>query len=173
MSAQPTKTVRRALLEFGLIVLGVLTALGVDEWRAGLEERALERSYLVRLEGDLLSDSAALVSQGFLNFRGTMLDRLSEASGALRSGEMTVDTVAGIIARTTQLGWFFSPPNSATFDELRSTGAFNLIGVRTCERRSRGTTSAGPSVRPRFKPAFPSSQRSPTNLSLEPPIATS
>ena len=48
-------TARRLLLEFFVIVMGVLTALGVDEWRTQLAEEAREGEIL----GDLLDEFRA------------------------------------------------------------------------------------------------------------------
>ena len=48
--------VRRLVGEFGVIVLGVLVALGVDDWEEGRRDRALERSLLGRMEAELLVD---------------------------------------------------------------------------------------------------------------------
>ena len=46
--------------EFIIIVLGVLGALAVDEYREGRIERELEREYLLGFQADLRRDSAAL-----------------------------------------------------------------------------------------------------------------
>ena len=55
-----TATLRKALLEFAVIVLGVLVALGVDQWNGSRQDRARETDYLGRLAADLRLDTAAL-----------------------------------------------------------------------------------------------------------------
>lgn len=51
---------QRLLGEFVVIVVGVLVALAVDEWRSTRSDRALEQQYLERLEGDLTRTRSAL-----------------------------------------------------------------------------------------------------------------
>ena len=46
----------RALGEFLIIVVGVLAALAVDEWRGERESRKLESAYLARLQADIKRD---------------------------------------------------------------------------------------------------------------------
>ena len=47
----------RWLAEFFLIVLGILTALAVDDWKQGREDRALERYILAGVREDLRRDT--------------------------------------------------------------------------------------------------------------------
>ncbi len=46
-------SVKRALVELGIIVLGVGLALAADSWREGLADRRTEREYLQRLRLEL------------------------------------------------------------------------------------------------------------------------
>lgn len=55
-----TKTWSRLAAEFCVIVVGVLVALAVDEWRDTAAEERQSAFYLEALEGDLLADSASL-----------------------------------------------------------------------------------------------------------------
>ena len=57
----------RLAAEFVVIVIGVLVALGVDQWIDALDDRAREREYTVRLRGDLVADTLrfAGVEQAF------------------------------------------------------------------------------------------------------------
>jgi hypothetical protein len=56
------RTVRRSLAEFTVIVIGVLVALGVDDWRQTGEERRIERQAYVQLLEDLRLDSTDLAN---------------------------------------------------------------------------------------------------------------
>ena len=113
---------QRLIGEFLIIVLGVLAALAVDQWRQGAQERALEVEYLVRLERDLLRDSASAATTLDGTNRGrASLDRaleLIDTSGVLDSVGTYVSVAVG------------APPPLATqptFDELLSTGSLRLI----------------------------------------------
>lgn len=53
MAVSEPRSWQRLLSEFVVIVVGVLVALAVDEWRDTRSDRALERQYLDRLQGDL------------------------------------------------------------------------------------------------------------------------
>ena len=46
---------RTEVTEFFAVVLAVVVGLAADEWRQGFQDRALERTYLERLEADLVS----------------------------------------------------------------------------------------------------------------------
>jgi hypothetical protein len=50
----------RALGEFLVIVIGVLMALAVDDWREQRESRTNERHLLSVMAGDLVQDSASI-----------------------------------------------------------------------------------------------------------------
>ncbi len=53
-------TARRLVAEFVLILAGVLTALFVDTWWKGRDERDLERAYLAQLLTDMRANELAL-----------------------------------------------------------------------------------------------------------------
>ena len=55
------ETARRLFSEFAVIVLGVLVALGVDDWRQFRADRALEDLLLTRLAGELVLDEQDVV----------------------------------------------------------------------------------------------------------------
>jgi hypothetical protein len=48
----------RLAAEFTVIVVGVLVALGVDGWVAGLDERDQESAYLAGLRADFVKNRA-------------------------------------------------------------------------------------------------------------------
>ncbi len=51
---------KRSLTEFVVIVVGVLSAFAVDDWRQGLEEGQIQLDALVQLQSDLEQDSIDL-----------------------------------------------------------------------------------------------------------------
>lgn len=78
----------RVLLEFVVIVAGVLTALAVDQWRQSREEHVQEQELLRSLEADLATDS--------MDFA-----RLpSKALGRVRAAEVLIRTFRPDLPRT-------------------------------------------------------------------------
>ena len=47
---------RYAVTEVMLITLGILLALGIDQWRDSEADRAMEADYLARFQQDLATD---------------------------------------------------------------------------------------------------------------------
>lgn len=115
----------KTLTEFLIIVVGVLAALGVDEWRGEREDRTLEASYLQRLRVDINRDLATFAAEAIglekkAAFLQSLIDRTTEQQfeenpRALMEAKVT-SSFRGVpaVVRT-------------TFDELLSTGRLALI----------------------------------------------
>jgi hypothetical protein len=124
------KGLGRLLSEFLVIVLGVLVALGVDEWREALSDRSLETQYLQRVEDDLrkgrvvldamrrkhdgASRNADLVMPYLLGHAELPGDTTTFLAALYRSGRSLAATFPGEFPRT-------------TVQELQSTGRLGLI----------------------------------------------
>jgi hypothetical protein len=133
----------RALGEVGVIVLGVLIALGVDQWRERRQEDSLELQYLRNLTTDVQQDLARIdVLEGRTWNRVVgatrLLDELGEDSSMGENqpelGGRSLDELRAAVADMTlatavsQAGRvFILDTSSPTFDELRSTGHLRLI----------------------------------------------
>jgi hypothetical protein len=110
--------------EFVVIVLGVLVALAVDEWREVRAERAREVGYYRALLGDLDRD---LAEYDFaIEFTGVSLDAardvLSVIEGRARAGE---GSLAEALRRAS---WVNYPAwSSGTMDELLGSGSIRLL----------------------------------------------
>ena len=118
--AEPT----RLVAEFLVIVIGVLVALGVDEWRENARDRASEAQYVERLISELVRDS-------------------SEMALAIRIGTRKVAGIDRVLGRLSDAAWVRERPSAAfpdltyayarpelqttTFDELRGAGGLSLI----------------------------------------------
>lgn len=120
------ETVGRLLLELGVVVVGILIALGVDRLNQGRLDRVSERSYLRALAGDLEADTVAL--GGLIR---SMRDRRAAAGRVLGLLEGPVDTAPDPAALAWDLnyaGWVTSfEPTDFTYRELMSTGGLALI----------------------------------------------
>lgn len=116
-------------LDFVVVVIGILIAVQVTEWSEARRDRALEREYLVRLHADLESMLAAR-SEGSsaAQWNETRLAQQQIVLDALRSGVLREEQRADF---ETGLAWFGFvggvEVQRATIEELRSTGAMNLI----------------------------------------------
>ena len=122
----------RLAAEFFVIVVGVLVALGVDQWRDSVNDRAAEAEYLERLLVDLRQDSITISS-----------DRAQGAAKAVDL-ERLIENLRdpARVRRQPSLAWpnlsrTFARPNlqTTTFDELTTTGG--LVLIENKELRSR------------------------------------
>lgn len=122
----------RLAAEFLVIVVGVLVALAVDQWRESINDRTAEAEYLDRLLIDLRQDSG-MVS-------GDRAQGAAKAVDLQRVLENLRDP--DIVRRQPSLAWpnlsrTFARPNlqTTTFDELTTTGG--LILIQNNDLRSR------------------------------------
>ena len=121
------RLVRRLAAEFGVIVLGVMVALGADRWIQARDERGREADYLARIEAELVRDSAMLAGHR---------DASAQASATSRQlllwidGEPISDTIdAGAWVRDLVTTSWYGPfePARATWNELLQTGNLRLL----------------------------------------------
>jgi hypothetical protein len=118
--------VRRALGEFVIIVLGVLVALAVDQWRNSLDDRGRETAYLHALEESLLFDSTELSknieshARGLTNAR-YVLPFLEDPDRPLG------DTAVFLGAAFRASRWDVPFLQTDTYEDLISTGNLHLI----------------------------------------------
>ncbi|HUE95554.1 MAG TPA: hypothetical protein VMN39_02795, partial [Longimicrobiaceae bacterium] len=121
------------VVEFAIIVLGVLAALAVEEWREGRADARLERHFLESLAGDLERDSADFA--GFARHQGRRA--LAADAFLLAAGHPVADPRrASAVAEVS-----FSPasalallgsvnhlePSRASFTAMLGTGGMALV----------------------------------------------
>ena len=113
-----------AVGEVVLIVVGILIAFQVEEWRT---ERINDKAEKVALEGllnDLRTDQERL--EGWNEGLERQLDKIDQLAGYLQSGETrTVEKLAALFASATRLPTYI--PSAPTYLSLEDTGRFNLI----------------------------------------------
>lgn len=115
---------RRVLGEFVLIVLGVLTALGAEEFMSDRRDAVLAEEYRTRLRSELTEDSRAL--QRRAEFFRLVADRGRETLRWLESDEPgTEETLLGALLASER--WSFTP-FASTYLDLQSTGNLELVG---------------------------------------------
>jgi len=117
---------RRLIGEFTVIVVGVLTALAVDQWSQARQDRSTEASYLARVEADLVADSAMLETR--IRSSGQGLDRLRALFIEVQAADRVVDLSGDDEDWFYLVGDGFAPSATrSVFDELISTGRLGLI----------------------------------------------
>nr|CAM58128.1 hypothetical protein [uncultured marine microorganism] len=116
---------QQAATEFVVIVLGVLAALAVDEWRNEREDRTTESEYLARIRADIQSDidNFKRLERTFQIKVSTITDLKDHPAPNLFSRDQT-KLIDGLIRSV-----YVALPDSrsTTFDELTSTGRLALI----------------------------------------------
>ena len=119
---------RTEVTEFFAVVLAVVVGLAADEWRQGFQDRALERTYLERLEADLVSGRERITMYG-LRF-AEVGDATGRLIGLLEAKGPVVDTTEFLDLAIKAGRSGFSRDvvmYGATYDELLATGNLGLI----------------------------------------------
>jgi len=120
------RKVGRVLAEFLLIVVGVLTALAVDQFRMSRADRGQERLYLEGLVHDLARTEESV--RGSADWYARILGHGERALPVLRGEEpVPVDTIS-FLWSVYQASRSVEPGLSrATYDDLLNTGGLRLI----------------------------------------------
>ena len=115
----------RLVAEFFVIVLGVLVALGVDEWREGQAEVRREIEYLESLAQDLERDIVEYEgARDFVAESVRGIDHLLHVIG----GEQPSDPLPSLAEAVRRASWINYPAwTSGTLDELVTSGSIRLI----------------------------------------------
>lgn len=115
-----------AIGEILLVVIGILIAFQVDNWNEKRKDRLKLKIAMESLRNDILQDSL-LISEYLPAYKNTdsinrrLMDRAYSSSA-------TLDTLIHIMKEEFPIRWIASLPfNQNTFDNLKSTGAFELL----------------------------------------------
>jgi hypothetical protein len=117
--------IQRATFEFVIIVMGVLAAFAVENWRESRAEAALEAEYVERLLSDVALDIETL--QFTLGLAEQKIGGLREVRNWNRNNPPSPEHLVKILSRSLNLGWSLPRLNTATFEDLNSTGRLGLI----------------------------------------------
>ncbi len=118
------ETFAQIVIQLALIIIGVFTALAVENWRESIAEKKIGREYLINLREAVQSDTAMIkaeIKKGFdkENAAGEMLKLID--SGKTVDSEEFEDMIENILV-------LISPACMTTvYDELKSTGNLKLI----------------------------------------------
>jgi hypothetical protein len=129
MSVESRSPLRRRVgslaAEFMVIVVGVLVALAVDQWREDQADAGLRSFYLSALEADLVSDSAAIedavARAGLVRRTSAELEELIPSQDAPRDEGAFLRAITSLLSNIT----FVS--NSTTVQDITSSGNLRLL----------------------------------------------
>lgn len=117
--------VRFLFAEFVVIVVGVLVALGVDQFMAERQDRVAERDYASRLVLDLASDTVTFAwFRQVLDTKAEVLQQLLDDATAFGAARNAVRTMSSL-TYSTFVG--LPPIDASTFQELQGSGHLDLI----------------------------------------------
>lgn len=109
-----------------LIVIGILIALQINDWNASRQNRALEQTYLKRLEATIEQDIRALnISKQLAEARLGFANLLIESKA---KPKVVMEEPARFLVSIRQVGYAIRVPLFRdTFEELSSTGHLSLL----------------------------------------------
>ncbi|MGA9333921.1 MAG: hypothetical protein WBV39_06555 [Rudaea sp.] len=112
------------LIELVILILGVFIGLQVQEWASARAEQQRADVLLQQLRGDLASEKAGL--QANRDYLEVVADYTRAAMGGLQTPD-SIDPGTWV-ASAYQATQIFEPSsNRSTFEEMKSTGAIDLI----------------------------------------------
>lgn len=120
---------RRAVVEFVVIVFGVLVALGADAWNDARLDRNEGREYLIRLHGEIERDTSQYrFVLGWMDRKEAGLDRIARVFASTTEGVPDTAQFLADVAAASNFGWNVGPLGGrATYEDLRSSGKLGLI----------------------------------------------
>ena len=114
-----------AVGEFAIVVLGVLSALWVDNWNADRKDRVLEKRYVESLISDLERD--LFTFERNIGRTAEIMGHVNRVLEMLRVGE-PLGTADQVIANVTNSARFtLTSQQRITYDDLQSTGNLRII----------------------------------------------
>jgi len=120
------KYFKYAIGEILLVVIGILIALQINTWNENRKVKLQLKSALQSVYNDMVADSLlAHQALPLVNLRDRTIKSLIRRSYAT---ETNLDTLINIMQNEFPVRWYSSPAyNTNTFDNLKSTGAFDIL----------------------------------------------
>jgi len=124
------KSIRWLVAETLVVVLGIVIALGLDDYRTGTIERRLEIEYVVRIQDDVDRDVRYITTAWRPRLR-IKRESLESIAPVIR-GQSPVPTDRVAFLKSVSLGGIHGTSTAAwytdtTFQDLRATGNLRLI----------------------------------------------
>ena len=120
---------RSGLGELAIIVLGVLIALAVDDWYAGIQERERELAWVNSVHDDLVVDRAQL--NEMLTMNASNMEVIRELIANIDDPQFLVENNVDYLRKLKQatITYFFRP-TTTTYTELTGGGGLSTISNR-------------------------------------------
>jgi hypothetical protein len=116
---------RYAIGEFLIVVLGVLTALAVDNWNRDRLDRKLEQNYVAALIRDLGADLASL--NATLERTDVHGKQIGLLLSAIETGPIGIEPIQLLRSATDLSRLVFPTVSPTTYNDLLSTGNLQVI----------------------------------------------
>ena len=119
---------RQPVIEFLIVVIGIIAALSLDNWNNERLDRGRETEYLIRLMSDIESDLSAfaLTSQAVVEKRRD-LELISRFSRNPEGIEENIVPFLEALINGNRLGFNIPRGKATTFSDLTNTGNLGLI----------------------------------------------
>ena len=120
------KYFKYAIGEILLVVIGILIALQINTWNENRKVKIQLKSALQSVYNDMVSDSLlAHQALPLVKLRDSTIKSLIHRSYTTSTN---LDTLINIMQNEFPVRWYSSPAyNTNTFDNLKSTGAFDIL----------------------------------------------
>ncbi len=110
-------------IDFVIVVIGVFVGIQVANWNEALADERLGRAYAARLLADLEKDRAT--GQALADYYGAVLDSVERGDALLADPQSRAEDLVVHLYRASEI--VYSPPSSATWDEVVSAGHTGLL----------------------------------------------
>ena len=122
-----------ALGEILLIVIGILIAVQIGEWRENRANEKLREDYIQRLIDDIELDFVNLAN--FIRFADRKIESADLLLASVRDPAAALESPVAFMAAIRQVGLVRSSTNvsSNTFEELRSSGLLRLLNDKSLQ----------------------------------------
>ncbi len=119
---------RQPVIEFLIVVIGIIAALSLDNWNNERLDRGRETEYLIRLKSDIESDLSefALISQAVVEKRRD-LELISRFARNPEGIEENIVPFLEALINGNRLGFNIPRGKATTFSDLTNTGNLGLI----------------------------------------------
>lgn len=114
------------LIEIGIVVIGLLIGLQINNWNEARVEKQAEYKFLERLHAEIMATQDDL--SGFSKIVETRASELKAAAGVVFGSDQEVEPTGGkCVAMFLSHAYNFPPTDLPTISEILSSGQFNVI----------------------------------------------
>ncbi len=115
----------KALVEMGLVVVGILLAFSIDRWWDGVQQRSVERDYLERLREDFTANRVEL--RRAVAHNDSMVRAGERALRLMSAGNPAAidDSLPGLLTVVFDAGPVTT--HMAPYEELKASGSVRLL----------------------------------------------